>query len=103
MPSRFPELAALAVSLLCASACGPARAATTLHEISVCADPNNMPFSNQRQQGFENRIAEIVARDLHAKLRYVWWAQRRGFARSTLNAGQCDLFVGVPSSFERAS
>jgi len=90
------------VTLAILSACGPARAATTLRELRVCADPNNLPFSNKREQGFENRIAELVARDLNAKLSYVWWAQRRGFVRSTLNENQCDLLIGVPSSFERA-
>jgi len=69
----------------------------------VCADPNNLPFSNERQQGFENRIAEIVAHDLNARLRYTWWAQRRGFVRNTLNARECDLLIGVPSSFERVT
>jgi len=90
------------VTLAILSACGPARAATNVRELRVCADPNNLPFSNKREQGFENRIAELVARDLNAKLSYVWWAQRRGFVRSTLNENQCDLLIGVPSSFERA-
>ena len=84
-------------------ACGPARAATTMRELRVCADPNNLPFSNQRQEGFENRIAELVARDLNAKLTYVWYAQRRGFTRNTIAAGKCDVYIGVPSSFERVS
>jgi mxaJ protein len=70
-------------------------------ELRVCADPNNLPFSNDKQQGFENRIAELVARDLGAKLTYVWWAQRRGFVRNTINQNQCDLLIGVPASFER--
>src|SRR4051812_34469989 len=98
MYSRFLSLAALA-----ALACGPARAATTMRELRVCADPNNLPFSNERQQGFENRIAELVARDLKAKLSYVWYAQRRGFARNTLAAKKCDVFIGVPSSLERVT
>jgi mxaJ protein len=84
-------------------ACGPARAATTMRELRVCADPNNLPFSNERQQGFENRIAELVARDLKAKLSYVWYAQRRGFTRNTLAASKCDVFIGVPSSLERVT
>jgi mxaJ protein len=83
-----------------ASAYGPARAESA-RELKVCADPNNLPFSNQQQQGFENRIAELVARDLGAKLSYVWWAQRRGFVRNTINQNQCDLLIGVPASFER--
>lgn len=70
-------------------------------ELRVCADPNNLPFSNEKQQGFENRIAELLARDLDAKLSYVWWAQRRGFVRNTINQDQCDVLIGVPSSFER--
>jgi mxaJ protein len=83
--------------------CDHARAATTMRDLRVCADPNNLPFSNQREEGFENRIAKLVARDLNAKLTYVWSAQRRGFTRNTLNAHKCDLFVGIPSSFERVS
>ena len=98
MYSRF-----LSVGLLGAMACGPARAATTMRELRVCADPNNLPFSNEQRQGFENKIAELVARDLNAKLTYVWYAQRRGFARNTLNADKCDVFIGIPSSFERVS
>jgi mxaJ protein len=63
-------------------------------ELRVCADPNNLPFSNARGEGFENEIAELIAKELGAKLSYVWWAQRRGFIRSTLNAGICDLVIG---------
>ncbi|MER9106424.1 substrate-binding domain-containing protein [Mesorhizobium sp. M0848] len=69
-------------------------------ELRVCADPNNMPFSNAAGQGFENRIAEIIATDLGAKLTYTWWAQRRGFIRNTLKAGLCDLVPGTPANLE---
>jgi mxaJ protein len=91
--------------MVCASvsACSRARAATSSSELKVCADPNNLPFSNDRAEGFENKIAELVARDLNEKVRYTWWAQRRGFVRNTLNARECDVLIGVPSSFERAS
>src|SRR5258705_8891215 len=65
--------------------------------LRVCADPNNLPFSNRAGQGFENRIAELVARELHASLRYAWWPQRRGFVRQTLDAGRCDLVIGIPA------
>lgn len=71
--------------------------------LRVCSDPNNLPFSNQRQQGFENAIANLVAHDLDAKVQYTWWAQRRGFIRNTLKAGDCDVVMGVPSSFELAA
>jgi mxaJ protein len=69
-------------------------------ELRVCADPNNMPFSNAAGQGFENRIAEIIATDLGVKLMYTWWAQRRGFIRNTLKAGLCDLVPGTPANLE---
>jgi quinoprotein dehydrogenase-associated probable ABC transporter substrate-binding protein len=70
--------------------------------LRVCADPNNLPFSNERGEGFENKIAELLAADVRAELRYTWWAQRRGFFRNTLRAGACDVVVGVPASFELA-
>ncbi len=70
--------------------------------LRVCADPNNLPYSNSKQQGFENKIAELIARDLNARLEYAWWPQRRGFVRNTLRAGTCDCILGVPSNFELA-
>ena len=70
--------------------------------LRVCADPNNLPFSNQKQEGFENRIADLLARDLGEHVEYTWWAQRRGFFRNTLKAGMCDLVIGVPAGFEMA-
>ena len=71
-------------------------------ELRVCADPNNLPFSNQRQEGFENRLAELVAKELNADVTYYWFAQRRGFVRNTLGAKKCDVIMGVPSSFDLA-
>ena len=68
--------------------------------LRVCADPNNLPFSNSAREGFENRIAEIVGEELHRPVEYVWWAQRRGFVRNTLTAGSCDLVVGTASGVE---
>ena len=68
--------------------------------LRVCADPNNLPFSNRAGEGFENRLAELVARDLGATVDYTWWAQRRGFVRNTLGAGICDLIPGVPAGFD---
>ena len=73
------------------------------HVLRVCADPNNLPFSNQRGEGFENKLAELLAKDLDSKIEYTWWAQRRGFFRNTLKAGVCDVVMGVPSSFELAA
>ena len=68
--------------------------------LRVCADPNNLPFSNQKEQGFENRLARMLARDLGTNVEYTWWAQRRGFLRNTLNAGICDLVMGVPARMD---
>lgn len=65
--------------------------------LRVCADPNNLPFSNQRGEGLENRLAQLLARELRTSVSYLWWAQRRGFLRNTLVAGQCDVVMGVPS------
>ena len=68
--------------------------------LTVCADPNNLPFSNRAGQGFENRIAALVAHDLGRPLRYVWWAQRRGYVRNTLGERKCDVWPGVASGVE---
>jgi mxaJ protein len=66
----------------------------------VCADPNNLPFSNSAQAGFENRVAALVAHELGRPIAYVWWAQRRGYVRNTLNERRCDLWPGVASGVE---
>ena len=67
-------------------------------ELRVCADPNNLPYSNEAGEGFENRIVEVIARDLGAHVHYTWWAQRRGAIRNTLNADHCDVIPGMASS-----
>ena len=58
--------------------------------LRVCADPNNMPFSNERGEGFENKIARLVAREMNRPLQYFWLPQRRGFVRNSLNALRCE-------------
>jgi mxaJ protein len=68
--------------------------------LRVCADPNNLPFSNRTGQGFENQIAELIGRELHEPVEYTWWAQRRGFVRNTLNSDTCDLVVGTSAGME---
>jgi mxaJ protein len=84
----------LAMTLLCLVTC----TATSARELRVCADPNNLPFSNAAGEGFENRIVALLARDLGAEVDYTWWAQRRGAVRNTLNAGECDVIPGMASS-----
>jgi mxaJ protein len=96
------------LALLCAAAAAVATLALASCERSaaeekgvatlrVCSDPNNLPFSNARGEGFENKIAQLVASDLHEKLQYTWWAQRRGYLRNTITANKCDVWIGVPS------
>jgi len=98
--TRWLITAALAALVLHAPTRGVAQSATPAHVLRVCADPNNLPYSNERQEGFENRIAELVAREMKAELRYVWWAQRRGYIRNSLRAGLCDLFIGMPTGLD---
>jgi quinoprotein dehydrogenase-associated probable ABC transporter substrate-binding protein len=76
--------------------------ASAARQLRVCADPNNLPFSNERREGFENKIADLLAHEMNASVAYTWWAQRRGFVRNTLKDCKCDLVIGVPSSFELA-
>lgn len=73
-----------------------------LKVLRVCGDPDNLPFSDQKQQGFENRIASVIAAALGDSVSYLWWPHRRGFVRSTLNAAECDVIMGVPTKFDPA-
>jgi quinoprotein dehydrogenase-associated probable ABC transporter substrate-binding protein len=68
--------------------------------LRVCADPNNLPFSNDKGEGFENRIAELLADKLHKTLAYAWYPQATGFVRNTLGAHRCDLIPGFPQGDE---
>jgi mxaJ protein len=79
---------------------GALSSAEQVRELRVCADPDNLPFSNDRLEGFENKIAEVIARDMRATVNYTWHPQRRGFIRQTLKAGKCDLVIGVPSGYD---
>ena len=100
MSSVCSTLAVFAVAVIAPGnlAAPPVRA--TAAPLRVCADPNNLPFSNRDGDGFENKIAQLVAHDLRRPLAYFWSPQRRGFIRNTLDAGRCDLVVGVPAPFK---
>jgi mxaJ protein len=90
LPSlRFVLSAALCISSFAANA----------SELRVCADQNNMPFSNTMRKGFENRIAELVAKDLGRDVIYVWQRMGRGFVREYLDKGRCDLLIGIPTGY----
>jgi quinoprotein dehydrogenase-associated probable ABC transporter substrate-binding protein len=64
--------------------------------LRVCADPRNLPFSDEKGEGFENKLAEFFADKLHKKLDYVFYPQATGFVRMTLGAHRCDVIMGFP-------
>jgi quinoprotein dehydrogenase-associated probable ABC transporter substrate-binding protein len=89
-------LAALTLSVFAL----PATAQDTEKTFRVCADPNNLPFSNQAGEGFENKLADLIAGSLGEKVTYDWHAQRRGFVRQTLKARRCDVVMGMPTQLD---
>ncbi len=100
-------LTPLCAMVLAVSTAGPAAARqASLGEmvdhsaLRVCADPSNLPFSNDRGEGFENEIAELIADRLGVPVRYTWYPQTIGFVRNTLRAYLCDLVMGVGSANE---
>ncbi len=91
MSLRFPKLLA-ALSLALASL--PAGAVAPLR---ICADPDNLPFSNRAGSGFDDRIISLVAHDIHREPVFVWARSRRGFLREQFNKNACDVLLGVPT------
>ena len=69
--------------------------------LRVCSDPSNLPYSNRLQQGFENEIADLVAKELGVTLVYYWFPQSAGFVRTTLDARRCDLVIGISAGNEK--
>ncbi len=101
---------AVLVTLLLAAVTISAAEETPRTALKVCADPYNLPMSNQEGQGYENKIAELFARKLGLPLEYVWFPQRIGFIRNTLMDNdtpdgeyKCDLVMGVIENFEIAA
>lgn len=84
--------------------CGPVIAQTSdivdRSELKVCADPNNLPFSDEKREGFENKIAELLGVELGLKVDYAWFPQVIGFVRNTLRAHLCDLVMGTVAGDE---
>lgn len=99
------RISSLSVLLLAASALATAAGASVtadapvVKQLRVCADPDNLPFSNDRFEGFENKIAQLVADDLHASLQYDWSPMSAISIPLTLNAGKCDLIIGAPAEW----
>jgi mxaJ protein len=88
MSLRFLNVMWFATTLCCAAA--------DHQTFRVCADPNNLPFSNEAGEGLENKLAQLIAHDLAAELKYVWFAERKNFLKNSLNADLCDAVLGVP-------
>lgn len=95
----FPGIIFAALGVLLAGAPVQAQRAELISrsELRVCADPHNLPYSNQAREGFENKIAEIIGADLDLPVSYVWFPQVTGFVRNTLRARECDLIMGTVS------
>lgn len=94
----LPRLAATALALLAgvaAAGAGQSPGVPERGELRVCADPNDLPFSNEQGAGFENKIAELLGRDLAMPVHYFWFPQVIGFVRNGLNARRCDLVIGT--------
>jgi mxaJ protein len=79
---------------------GSAHGAEEMKDLRVCADPANLPFSHQNLDGFENKIAALLAQDLRVPLTYYWWPHQRGLVRSFLNTGQCDVLISIPTGYD---
>ncbi|MDP4002499.1 rare earth element methanol dehydrogenase accessory protein XoxJ [Methylobacterium sp. NEAU K] len=98
----FPVRSLARTLALCALSLTVAQGASAQHlpdmvttdVLRVCGDPGNMPFSERKEDGFENKIAAIVADELKVKVRYYWLTQGPGFVRNTLGTGLCDLIMG---------
>lgn len=102
----IPAKSLLFFCLVCGSvgaayAAGSNRQALTTAHLRVCADPNNLPFSNKAEEGFENRIIELLANQLGKEIRYTWFPQSTGFVRNTLRVRQCDLISGITTTSEK--
>ncbi|WP_407050128.1 substrate-binding domain-containing protein [Methyloraptor flagellatus] len=96
---------ALVLAIAVAAGFGPAaaqyRAAVVSNEVfRVCADPSNLPFSNKDGQGFENKIAELIAAELKLPLQYFWMPSGPGFIRNTLGTKLCDVVIGYAAGAE---
>lgn len=71
--------------------------------LRVCADPDNMPASNEKGEGYENKIAELIAKEWKATVEYAWWPIRRGFFARALNGRYCDVAMTAPAGLDMAA
>ena len=106
---RFSSPARLVALVLLASGAPAAAARAQLRPnfatpgiLRVCADPDNMPLSNEKEEGFEQKIAELIAHEWNSKVQYAWWPVRRGFFARALNGRYCDVAIEAPSGLDMA-
>jgi mxaJ protein len=90
-----------ALVLVLLASCRATEAADARSVLTVAADPNNLPFSNEREEGFENKLATLIASELDANMNYVWQPQRRGFIGDTLGSARSDIVMSVPAGYSR--
>lgn len=91
------RLTAVSVLLCVLSGRAPAEPAKQLR---VCGDPNNLPFSNEKLEGIENKIAAVLAKDLGTTVAYTWWPHQRGLVKRVLNTQRCDVMLGIPKGYD---
>jgi quinoprotein dehydrogenase-associated probable ABC transporter substrate-binding protein len=110
-PRRLLKCAAAwcAIALIAAPVASPGQRSGSAGEalelvdpdvLRVCADPNNLPFSNEKGEGFENKLAELFAAKLNKRLAYTYFPQATGFVRMTLGSHRCDVIMGYPQGGE---
>jgi mxaJ protein len=93
-------LAGLAVALVLLCSLSGRAPADEAKQLRVCGDPNNLPFSNEKLEGIENKIADVIAKDLGATVAYTWWPHQRGLVKRVLNTGRCDVMLGIPKGYD---
>jgi mxaJ protein len=93
-------MTSLAVASVSLPQGGAADASAAENVLRVCGDPNNMPFSNEKLEGLENKIAAVLAKDLGWKVEYVWWPHQRGLVRRVLDTERCDVLIGIPKGYD---
>jgi mxaJ protein len=98
---RAASLAGLTIAAVAVPAHAQRPAPLTPGLLRVCADMDNLPFSNQKGEGYENKIANLIANEWHSRLEYVWWPIRRGYYRM-LNGTYCDLAIESPVGVDQA-
>ena len=100
---RQVGISGLFLLLMCALWIGSAWGGE-MKQFRMCADPDNLPFTNRRLEGFENKIGDLIAEEFGASPTYIWWGQRMGFIRNTLKAilkeARCDVVMGIPKGYD---